>query len=663
MRYNSQTTRGGRFKPAQAVHESYSMPASVSGINALSSVTAMEPTDCIYCHNLVPSEYGLRLRKGYREWATGMTGGSVNTLIAFEGQSQVAVSERLWAVTADGIWDVSQQNEANPVQDVVFTVVGEGAGYGSYTEMSNDAGDRYLFYADELNGLHMYDESGDIWTVPIFTGIPLLDAVDVAYVMVWKNRLWFVQRNTGDAWYLDPGAIGGDATLFSFGSNLPHGGELKALFNWTVDGGNGVDDILVVVGGGGDILGYAGTDPETVATFSLVASYYIGQMPASRNVGLEYGGEMYMLSTYGVISIRQLLQGVLYQDPSVEPSAKINRFLRDAIDGGLDSYVWSMTLYPKDGFLQIIAPYETANRNNAVQYVQNTMTQAWGMWSDVPINCAATWGKRYLMGTPDGRVLEYFGGVDETKITPANKWENNPVIPLPTGPWTEPLPDEFNADGTQGAPTDLAFTSPVPPIVATEYLFRFTVSDYVDGSVALVFGDATTPFVAGNGTYTFTATNTASVLAEVIISGDTLFEGTVSNIYVGETTIPGVAINYDILTSFQPPGGNPTNYKKVGFVRPIQISTGNVNTNVRVIYDYDITALIDPPPSASGQLSSLWDDAIWDRSKWDYAAEANDFVRGTLGQGRVAAIAMRGSSSSRLTFVGWDVDFVQGGFL
>ena len=560
MLYNSVETRGGRYKPAQATHQSYTMPASVGGINALSSVTEMAPTDCITCHNLVPSEYGMRLRKGYREWANGLPS-STNTLIAFEGQTNQAASRRLWAVCAEGIYDVTTYGETSPVQVVpdvggadvgpAWTNLTGGAGYGNWTEMGNDAGNRYLFYADNENGIFRYDENLDIWEVPLFqSGDPLEDdvlAADIAYVMVWKQRLWMVERDSGDAWYLEPGAIQGAATSFNFGTKLQHGGELKALFNWTVDGGDGVDDILVAIGHGGDILGYSGLDPATVETFSLVASYYIGEFPASRNVGIEYGGELYLLSTYGVISVRQLLQGVLYEDPSKEPSAKINRFLRDAVNAGRESYVWSMEMYPRDGFFQIIAPFEVSNRNNAIQYVQNTITQAWGLWADVPINCAATWNNLYMMGTPDGRVIEYYGGVDDTRLS-----------------GSEPL---------------------------------------------------------------------------------------------------GVAINYDVLTSFQPPGGDPTSYKRVGFIRPIQVSTNNVNTNVRAVYDYVIGAEIAPPPGAGQSNVSAWDAALWDVGKWDYVPEGNDFIRGTMGQGRVVAVAMRGSSTERLTFVGWDIDYTMGGFL
>jgi len=410
MRYRSTQTKGGRHVQSAPTAQSYTVPASVGGINALSSLTAMEPTDCISCINLVPSEYGLQLRKGYRDWATGMTGGAVNTVIGFEGQTDDASGKRLWAVTEDGIWDCTPDGTTVPIQDVVFSVSGAGAGFGVYTEMTNDAGNRYLFYADELNGLHMYTESSDTWSIPSIT---VATPANIAFCMVWKSRLWMIEKDSGDAYYLLPGAISGAATLFNFGAKLSHGGSLRSLYNWTIDGGNGVDDFLIAVGGGGDVLVYAGTDPDNEATFGLRGSYFIGQFPLSRRCGQSYGGEMYLLSTYGIISVRQLLEGIMVLDPSTGPSAKINRYLRQAVEDGIDSYVWAMEIYPADGFMQVIAPFSTGNRLNAVQYQQNLMTQAWGTWAGVPIFSSASWLNYYIMGTSDGRLIVYDGGTDE----------------------------------------------------------------------------------------------------------------------------------------------------------------------------------------------------------------------------------------------------------
>ena len=173
-------------KVSPETKRTYTVPSSSGGINALSSLMGMPAEDYLYCHNLMPSEYGMRLRKGYREWGRGVTDNNpINTVIAFEGQAPD--EDRLWAVTEDGIWNFTTPNQVAPTQDVVFADQASGAGYGVWTEFTRDNGDRYLYYADEKNGLHEYSEATGLWTVPTFTGGIVEE--DVAFVMGWKNRM------------------------------------------------------------------------------------------------------------------------------------------------------------------------------------------------------------------------------------------------------------------------------------------------------------------------------------------------------------------------------------------------------------------------------------------------------------------------------------------
>jgi hypothetical protein len=540
------------LRPSQQTAQSYNLPPSVGGINALDSLAAMPPTDCVTSHNLMPSEYGMRLRAGYREWANGMNGKPVNTLIAFEGQAADQASDRLWAVTEDGIWNVTDFGETTPVLEYDFSTLPapsdpEGSGFGTYVEFTNDADARFLQYADEGYGLFQYDEAGQAWTIPLFDppADPPLLAADIAFVTSWKNRLWYIKSNSGQAWYLEPDAQDGIATKQTFGSKMPHGGELLAIFSWTIDGGTGIDDYLVAVGRGGDIMVYQGYDPATVPTFEMKGIWFVGEFPESRRIGVDYGGELYLLSTYGVMSLRDLMQGVEITSTPTTPSSKINRFLRPAVEAGKDERNWALHTYPGDGFLQIVAPYDDSNLVNAIQYTQNLLTRSWGLWQNVPVNCATSWSGKYLMGDKQGRVWEYAGGTDGRLL---------------------------------------------------------------DGS------------------------NT------------------------------GASIGFDVLTSFQQPGGDHTTNKRIGFIRPITIETTPSTLNTAAVYDYRISTETQAPPAAPNEPTNAWDAADWDIATWDYILTSNSRTVGSLGMGNVAAISMRGSATNRITFVGFDISWTQGGF-
>lgn len=415
--YHRQRTLGRHGKPRRISAQTDTWPACVGGLNALNALIEMPARDFIDGHNLVPSEYSLRLRKGYLEWNTIAGGDPINSLIPYEGGTSDSAEDRLWAVTQNGIYDISSKTPVAPVQDVVFAVQVTGeAGYGVHVETTNDAEEKFLFFADAENGLHRYQE-GTGWvtltaveiTTKAGTPGPAFDPTTCAFVTTWKHRVWMVMQDSGDAWYLPPDAVQGEATKFTFGSKFQHGGELKALYSWTRDGGDGADDFLIAISRGGDVLVYQGTDPET--DFNLVGSFFIGEVPESRRLSVSYGDDLFLLSTYGLISLKELLSGRDATDMQ-GPSAKVNRFLRSAVQEKKDDFAWTCVSHPQDGLLMITEPYDSARPQDAIQYVRNLLTGAWGKWRGVPANAAETWNEDFYVGDQEGNIWIYDGTTD-----------------------------------------------------------------------------------------------------------------------------------------------------------------------------------------------------------------------------------------------------------
>ena len=80
------------------------------------------------------------------------------------------------------------------------------------------------------------------------------------------------------------------------------GGELVGLYNFTMDGGDGVDDYLVALSRAGDVVIYRGDDPSLIDLWNIVGTFYVGELPAERRVANEYGGDLYIISVFGMIS-------------------------------------------------------------------------------------------------------------------------------------------------------------------------------------------------------------------------------------------------------------------------------------------------------------------------------------------------------------------------
>lgn len=404
------------------------MIAPAGGIDATTILSAGNPLYSIYSINLLPSEYGLQVRKGYREWQIGVDNGagiSINTIIPFGGLDNDSSDDRLFAVSNEGIWNVTP-NEGVPSLDVTFADQTVDAGFGVYVHMTTNAQEELLFYADSSNGLHQYSGATGLWTIPAITGTgspsPAEDLVigNVNFVTSHNGRLWLIERDKSKAWYLDIDAIAGAATEFFFGPKLPHGGNLAGLFPWTIDSGTGIDDYLVAVGRSGDVLPYRGTDPGSADAWELSGKWFIGAIPKGSKFGTQDGGDLNLLSAYGLTSMNELVVGTDGKNiDASEETRKISLIVRDAMEAARRENGWDVSVIPSQSNLLISRPQK--NSESYIQYVRHTTTQGWGLWRDVPMSSFDEWNGKVYIGTKDLRVLVMDVTVDNQLITPVQQ--------------------------------------------------------------------------------------------------------------------------------------------------------------------------------------------------------------------------------------------------
>ena len=388
------------------------MPAPTKGLDARAPTGNMPPDVCIYTYNLMPGEYGMVLRPGYREWCHDLGGDGVYTIIPFTGVDAGASDDRLFAITNMAIWDVT--NYDAPVNKLNLGVNSLGAGHGVFAHYIDQSGDDFLYYADAINGLHIYEGASstaggaDTWRVATdeITGTdpngPDLTLGAVAFVMVHKQRMWLVEEGTSYAWYLGINAGLGTATKYHFGSKFPHGGRLYAMYNWSIDGGQGVDDMLVAISSSGDVVVYQGSDPEN-DDWSIRGTYYIGDMPQGRRVATEYAGDLYIISSFGLISMGDLVRGVDSLNPAeTSLSFRVARPLRTQLNQKKTQYGWEPVYLPPQGTMLILIPQQDPDRWQ--QYGAVLATEGWGIYRDVPMRACTDFLGDVYFGTPDGRV-------------------------------------------------------------------------------------------------------------------------------------------------------------------------------------------------------------------------------------------------------------------
>ena len=409
----------GQVKTATEI----SLPPMTGGINAQAPLQAMSPAEAVYLYNIVSNERGLRVRGGGAEFCNAVTG-SAKTFIPF---LDVDGTEQLFACADDGIYDVSTGGAGSASLVYSFVTPSSSAGYGTWIQYTNDAGARFILYADSVNGLIEYDIATTTWQLPTgITGLPGGGITDVRVVLNHKQRVWLAQEGAAEAYYLPVGAKAGAATPFYFARHFAHGGDIVNLFEWTRDGGDGVDDYFIAVGRGGDIVVYRGEDPSAATTWTQVGKWFMGRVPAGRRVAVEHGGEVYVLSVYGLFTLSSLFRGTDITEFKNHPSAKITHLIRERMVDEVDNAGWAVIPFPAEGNLVIQSPDRDGNVDNYLQYVFNLTTQTWGFWRDIPIVSAVEYRSQfhYGSGTSVWRLLD---GPDNVLLDDEDASEIEPV--------------------------------------------------------------------------------------------------------------------------------------------------------------------------------------------------------------------------------------------
>lgn len=471
---------GSVGKAQRQTNEVFRYPSPIGGVDIRNSLDSGALSTCLYAYNIAPYEQGMQVREGYREHQIGVDAGSgagVHTLIPFNSVNDDTTGNALFAVTNEGIWNVTAQS-GTPSLDVTFADQSVDAGYGTFTHYVNQAETDVLFYADNINGLFSYDAATTTWTnTGIVTGI---NEVDVKFVMSHKNNVWFAVKNSTTGYYLPILSSTGTVTAQYFGDKFQHGGTLAGLFSWTVDGGQGVDDILVVVSQAGDVILYTGSGP-TETDWGMKGVYYVGKIPNTPRFGSEQGGELRILSAYGVMSMNDLLQGVdtstLRADAGTGGMAyKIAGLIREDMKTKINSRGWDISLIPSEGGVLINTP--TVVGESPIQFYYNLATQGWGLWRDVPMLCFTEYADAVVFGTSDGRVMVMDSPVDDALITPPVDGLNGNEIPFSVLTAYHPLSSAGTYKRVKLIRPD--FISTLPPSHSSQARYDFDTSEGVD---------------------------------------------------------------------------------------------------------------------------------------------------------------------------------------
>lgn len=368
----------------------FSIPAPVGGLNARDPLTAMKPGDALILDNVFPEANYVALRRGYSSHATGVGASEVSTLFTYHAKDG---SEKLFAAANLNIYDVTSAGVASSVYSTSIT-----ENRWQYINFSTTT--RLFILA--FNGADTplkYDTTSS-WTTLSITG-SISSSANIINACGHKERVWLVERNTMNAWYLASQAISGAATKLPLQGVFNEGGSLVACGTLSMDAGAGIDDYLCFVTTNGEVAIYEGTNPAS--DFRLKGVWRINEPLGYRCLG-RIGGDLIILTTGGVISLTKVLNLDRAQVERAAITAKIqDKFNADARNYRNNSG-WQALIYPKGRYAVFNVPVvEGATQR---QWIQNTITGGWCSFSGMNANCWALLDEHLYFGGNAGVVYK-----------------------------------------------------------------------------------------------------------------------------------------------------------------------------------------------------------------------------------------------------------------
>lgn len=401
----------------------------------------MKPTDAVVLDNWFPTASDVKLRDGSAEHVTGITDGAdpveVDTLITYKPPSGL---QELFGFADDSLYEFSSAGAVGAAIDTGLT-----SDRWQCVNFTTSGGNFLLC----VNGSdEMLTYNGTTWTTINAASTPAItnvDTDDLIHVNVFKERPWYIEKASMSVWYPAVGAFAGALTELPLGSVFKRGGFLMAMGTWTLDGGQGLDDLAVFVTSEGEVAVYQGTNPASASTWAQVGIFNIGK-PIGRRCIQKLGGDLLIITTDGVVPASRAFVKARAEGSAIAITDRIQGGMSDAVSLYGGNFGWEATLYPEGPALIVNVPSEPQQ-----QFVMNTVTKAWCRFTGWEANCFEEFNGALYFGTLgevrkawtgtadlgleiEGELVQafnYFGNRNQTKqftmLQPIIGWDSNPA--------------------------------------------------------------------------------------------------------------------------------------------------------------------------------------------------------------------------------------------
>lgn len=431
-------------QPKKFTANTASLPPPIGGWNARDALANMSPTDAVQLVNWFPTPTDVSLRKGYGKASTGITGkvyslmnyakpdGTYNLFAAaetkiYDAKPAVAV-EFFSGITNSKFQHCNMSNQAGHFlvacngQDPTMIYDGSDWFYIATTTTAQTistlthvtttatlttAAPHGLVTGNRItvsgalpaayNGAFVVTKTGantltytmdsnpgaDASPVGSYTvvGITGVDSSKFINVNLFKNRLYFTEKDSMTCWYLGVDEISGAASPLYFGGIARNAGYLQAMGTWTLDAGQGADDYAVFITNMGETIVYNGTDPDIAEQWVLKGVWQLGQT-FNRRCFFKWSGDLLLLTQDGLVPLASALQSSRL-DPRVNLTDKIYYAVSQAATSFYANFGWQINYFASENMLILSIP----TNEGMEQYVMHTITKSWARFTGIEAYC------------------------------------------------------------------------------------------------------------------------------------------------------------------------------------------------------------------------------------------------------------------------------------
>jgi hypothetical protein len=405
--------------PPQAAQQlqTITIPAPTRGIIESENYTFMQPGGAIQLDNWIPTMRGVKLRGGCVRWATLPE--TTPIISAFEYISYL--KSKMFAANLTKLYDVTISG--NPVE----VISGQTSGNYAATQLSNQGGD-WMIAVNDAGDLPLQFD-GTTWTklaageINAIAGSAVEHGRNLVYVWKYRNRLFFIEKNSMNAWYLPLNGIQGTLLMIPLSGAATKGGKLLFGATWSIDAGDGTDDKCVFATDQGELIIFTGSDPSVATNWRQEGRYQVSK-PMGMNAHIPIGGDLLIATVDGIAPVSQAITKTADQLELAMLTRTVKQSWRQMATTR-NIYPWTMKKWDEFGGVFVTYPGGPAGQ----RYVgcANSATGAWGRIVGWDATCWIYLGGRMYFGTTDGKVMEanrtgYDDGVPYTAIM-VGGWE------------------------------------------------------------------------------------------------------------------------------------------------------------------------------------------------------------------------------------------------